>query len=167
MKTKQNRREFITNVAATTAGIALGLNTFGSPNTLRNIGPNNKIRVGFIGIGNRGSQLLNLFIKQPDCEVAALCDVYEPYLLRDRNQVDAHWLKVLGNQIPQMGEKFPKKPTIYNDYRKLLEDKSIDAECIATPDHWHALMTIDAIKAGKDVYVEKPLTITLLEGRMM
>jgi len=167
MKTKQNRREFITNVAATTAGIALGLNTFGSPNTARNIGPNDKIRVGFIGIGNRGSQLLNLFMKQPDCEVAALCDVYESYLLRDRNKVDAHWLKVLGNRIPQMGEKFPKKPTIYNDYRKLLEDKSIDAVCIATPDHWHALMTIDTIKAGKDIYVEKPLTITLLEGRKM
>ena len=66
-----------------------------------------------------------------------------------------------------MGEKFPNKPILYNDYRKLLADKSIDAVVIATPDHWHALQTIDAIRAGKDVYVEKPLTATIKEGRAM
>jgi len=123
--------------------------------------------MGFIGGGNRGSQLLGLFMRQPDCEVAALCDIYEPYLLRDRSKVHERYLKDMPGQIPKMNEVFPKKPVLYRDYRKLLEDKNIDAVCIATPDHWHALQTIDAIRAGKDVYVEKPLTITLVEGRKM
>ena len=164
---KNSRREFIKTAAATTAGIAVGLNTFGSPSDGRVLGANAKIRVGFIGIGNRGSQLLALFMKEADCEIAAFCDAYEPYMLRDRNRVDPRYIKELQGRIPQLGEKFPNKPTLYNDYRKLLEDKSIDAVCIATPDHWHAIQTIDAIKAGKDVYVEKPLTNKLVEGRNM
>lgn len=126
-----------------------------------------KIRVGFIGVGNRGSQLLNLFMQHPDCEVAALCDVYEPYRTRDRSQVDPRYLEIIPGQVPKMGEKFPFQPKLYADYRRLLEDKSIDAVCIATPDHWHALQTIHAIEAGKDVFVEKPLTKTIVEGRKM
>jgi predicted dehydrogenase len=123
--------------------------------------------MGFIGIGNRGSQLLELFMQNKDVEIAALCDIYDPYLQRDRSKVEPRWLAVMPGQIPTMGEKFPFKPTLYSDYRKLLEDKNIDAVCIATPDHWHAVMMIDAVKAGKDVYVEKPLTQTIKEGRTM
>ncbi|MZQ48541.1 MAG: Gfo/Idh/MocA family oxidoreductase [Bacteroidales bacterium] len=130
-------------------------------------GANDKIRMGFIGVGNRGSQLLKLFMDQPDVEAAALCDIYEPYLLRDRSKVDRRYLDVMPGQIPVMGEKFPKPPVLYRDYRKLLENKGIDAVCIATPDHWHALQVIDAIDAGKDIYVEKPLTATIVEGRKM
>jgi predicted dehydrogenase len=66
-----------------------------------------------------------------------------------------------------MGENFSTKPVYYDDYRKLLEDKSIDAVCIATPDHWHAIQMIESVNAGKDVYVEKPLTATIKEGRAM
>jgi len=84
-------------------------------------------------------------MKEPACEVAALCDVYEPYLLRDRSKVDPRYLKDRPGQVPKMGEKFSNKATYYNDYRKLLEDKSIDAVCIATPDHWHAIQMIDAV----------------------
>ena len=164
---KTTRREFISKTGIVTVGVAMGAQTMTAAGYNRIIGANEKIRTGFIGIGNRGSQLLNLFMNQPDLEVAALCDIYEPYLLRDRSKVDPRYLKSMPGQIPKMGEKFPKTPTTYSDYRKLLADKSIDAVCIATPDHWHAIQMIDAIHAGKDVYVEKPLTNTLLEGRKM
>ncbi|MDO8951381.1 MAG: Gfo/Idh/MocA family oxidoreductase [Draconibacterium sp.] len=163
----QNRRTFIKESAITGIGITAGLQTFGMPNSSRIMGANEKIRMGFIGVGNRGSQLLGLFMKNPICEVAALCDVYEPYTSRDRNKVDSRYIELQGERIPKMNETFAKPPKIYNDYRKLLEDKDIDAVCIATPDHWHALQTIHAIQAGKDVYVEKPLTATIYEGRKM
>ncbi|HWS01754.1 MAG TPA: Gfo/Idh/MocA family oxidoreductase [Prolixibacteraceae bacterium] len=164
---KQSRRDFIAKSTLAVSGIGAGLNSLGSPGLNRTIGPNDKIRMGFIGIGNRGSQLLELFMQNKDVEIAALCDIYEPYLLRDRSKVDPRYLAVMAGQVPKMGEKFASKPTLYNDYRKLLEDKSIDAVCIATPDHWHAIQMIDAVKAGKDVYVEKPLTQTIKEGRTM
>lgn len=167
MENKLNRRNFLVNSAITTVGLAAGLNSFGMTANSRKIGANDKIRMGFIGIGNRGSQLLDLFMQNKDVEIAALCDIYEPYLLRDRSKVDARYLADRASAIPQMGEKFPSKPTLYNDYRKLLEDKNIDAVCIATPDHWHAIQMIEAVKAGKDVYVEKPLTQTIVEGRTM
>ena len=147
--------------------MTLGLNTFCSSGGGATVGPNEKIRVGFIGIGNRGSQLLALFMQEKDCEIAALCDTYKPYVLRDRGLVDPRYLKDMPGQVPTMGEKFPNKPVIYDDYRKLLDDKSIDAVCIATPDHWHAIQMIEAVEAGKDVYVEKPLTATIKEGRAM
>ena len=127
----------------------------------------NAIRMGFIGVGNRGTQLLHMFMDQPDVEVVALCDVYGPYMRRDDAAVSPRWRELLGDRIPNMGEKFSKPVTYYADYRDLLANKEIDAVCIATPDHWHAIQTIDAIQAGKDVYVEKPLTVTLAEGRRM
>jgi predicted dehydrogenase len=160
-----SRRDFIAKSTIAAAGIGLGAGVF--PASGKVLGANDKIRVGFIGVGNRGSQLLGLFMSNPDCEVAALCDVYEPYLSRNRNEVDPRYLKDLGGQIPTMGEQFSVKPTLYKDWRKLIEDKSIDAVAIATPDHWHALQTIAAIQAGKDVYCEKPLTATIFEGRRM
>lgn len=166
-KTENSRREFIATSLTATAGVSIGLHTLTSAQAARVFGANDRIRMGFIGVGNRGSQLLNLFMEQPDVETAALCDVYQPYLERDRSKVDPRFLKVMPGQIPQMDEKFAKKPLLYEDYRKLLENKDIDAVCIATPDHWHALQTIDALRAGKDIYVEKPLTITLAEGRKM
>jgi predicted dehydrogenase len=149
------------------AGLTLGVNPITASDYSRIKGANDKIRVGFIGVGNRGTQLLHIFMDQPDCEVAALCDVYEPYINRDRSKVDPRYIKDRPGQIPDMVEKFPNSVKRYSDYRKLLEDKTIDAVCIATPDHWHALMTIDAIRAGKDVYIEKPLSKTIHEGRAM
>lgn len=161
------RREFITKSSAAAAGVSVGLHAFGSRSTSKVFGANDKIKMGFIGIGNRGSQLLNIFMANKDCEIAALCDVYEPYTTRKRKDVDKRFLDNLGKRIPKMGEKFEKQPKIYKDYRDLLADKDIDAVCIATPDHWHALQTIHSIQASKDVYVEKPLTQTIFEGRKM
>ncbi|MDX1283806.1 MAG: Gfo/Idh/MocA family oxidoreductase [Draconibacterium sp.] len=164
---KESRREFIAKSTAAVAGVSVGLNALGSKKSARIFGANDKIRMGFIGVGNRGSQLLNLFMDNKDVEVAALCDVYEPYALRDKSKVSKKSIELLGRRIPSLNEKFPNEPKIYADYRDLLADKDIDAVCIATPDHWHALQTIHAIEAGKDIYVEKPLTQTIVEGRKM
>lgn len=164
---KTTRRKFITRTGMISAGVALGATTLTAKAYDRIAGANDKINVGFIGVGNRGSQLLRLFMKHDDVNIAAFCDTYEPYMFRDRSKVHPRYLKELGGRIPEMGETFPVKPVLYNDFRKLLENKDIDAVVIATPDHWHAIQMISAVKAGKDVYVEKPLTITIKEGRAM
>ena len=161
----KSRREFLKDSALTAAGLSVGISALTSPAFAQSPGANDKIRVGFIGLGNRGTQLLERFMANPDVEVAALCDVYEPYTLRDRSKVNARWLET--GKVPEMGESFARQPKRYNDFRKLLEQKDIDAVCISTPDHWHAIQTIAALDAGKDIYVEKPLTITIHEGRQM
>ncbi len=164
--TKTTRRQFLSTAGIATAGMIVSP-ALSTSVLQKAVGANDKIRMGFIGVGNRGSELLGLFMQQPDCEVVALCDVYEPYMQRDRSNVNQRWLEIYGSKIPKMNEQFQKKPKLYKDFRKLLEDKDVDAVCIATPDHWHAVQTIEAIRAGKDVYCEKPLTNTLIEGRKM
>ncbi len=156
-----SRREFI----KTSSAAAIGAGLLGSTIPGSVLGANDKIRVGFIGVGNRGSQLLHSFMLNQDVEIAAFCDVYEPYTSRDLSSVHERYRKI--GRIPKMGESFPNKVQKFKDFRKLLEQKDIDAVCIATPDHWHAIQMIQAVDAGKDVYVEKPLTITLHEGRRM
>lgn len=158
--THWTRRDFTKAVALAGATTAL--------TRARAQGANERIRVGFIGVGNRGTQLLTRFMNEPDVEVAALCDVYEPYLKRDRAAVDPRIAESLNDtMIPKMGEVFPNEVARYRDFREILERKDIDAVCIATPDHWHAIQTIMACEAGKDVYVEKPLSIVAAEGRRM
>ena len=166
-KTKTTRREFIQNSTTTAAAVTLGLNALGTHKVRAARGPNEKIRVGFIGVGNRGTQLLRSFMKQKDVEVAALCDVYEPYLARDYSKVDKMLRDSLGGRVPKMGESLGSRVLRHNDFRRVLDDKDIDAVVIATPDHWHAIQTIMACQAVKDVYVEKPLSITVVEGRKM
>ena len=157
-----SRRVFLVHSAAAAAA------TLAAPAIASAAGANDKIRVGFIGIGNRGSQLLQGFLAQNDCQVVALCDVYEPYLARDRAQVDPEILKSIGEGlVPRMSERFEGEIRRFTDFRRLLEQKDVDAVVIATPDHWHAIQTIAALQAGKDVYVEKPLTAAILEGRKM
>lgn len=131
------------------------------------LGANDRIRIGFIGVGNRGTQLLTTFQAFQEVEVAALCDVYRPYLDRNRSSIDTELLNFLGGRIPEMNEKFGKSVLRFKDFRDLLDQKDIDAVVIATPDHWHAIQTIMACDAGKDIYVEKPLTMTIREGREM
>ncbi len=108
------------------------------------VGANNRIRAGVIGSGGRG-QLLTGEFKEIGVEIAAVCDVYEPNLNA-------------GLKAASTGAK------AYTDYRRLLEDKTLDAVVIATPDHWHSRMAIDAVEAGKDVYLEKPMAHTIEEG---
>lgn len=113
----------------------------------RIVGANDRIRVGIIGAGGRGRYLIGQF-KELGAEMVAVCDVYEPNLQA-------------GMAIANTGARS------YETYPRLLEDKSIDAIIVATPDHWHAQMTIDAVHAGKDVYVEKPMAHTIEEGYAM
>jgi len=149
------------------ASVTLGLKTARVPMIQSALGANERIRVGLIGVGNRGTQLLAFFLKQGDVEVAALCDVYEPYLTRDYSQVDKKLRDSLGGRVPKMTEKLGGDVARYKHFRHLLDRKDIDAVVISTPDHWHAIQTIMACEAGKDVYVEKPLSITVVEGRKM
>ena len=125
-----------------------------------------KVRMGFIGVGNRGTQLLERFVVQPDVEVVALGDVYGPYLARNRDTVHPRF-RDSGIPVPPMREKLPDGVARYSDFRRVLDRDDIDAVCIATPDHWHAIQTVMAFQAGKDVFVEKPLTATIHEGRRM
>jgi predicted dehydrogenase len=162
---KTNRRTFLSKTGMVAAGLTLGANQVSAKSYSRILGANDKIRVGFIGVGNRGSQVMHEFMNEPDCEVAALCDVYEPYITRDRSKVDPRYIETRPVQIPKMGENFSNQVGRYKDYRKLLEDKSIDAVYIGTPDHWHPLQAIDSMSAGKDIFVEKPLTKSIHEGR--
>ena len=127
--------------------------------------PSDRVRVGFVGVGNRGDQLLDAFAKQPDVDVAALCDVYEPYLQRDPAAVHPRY-QAMG-RVPRMRTAVAGSVPRERDFRRLLDRKDVDAVVVATPDHWHAVQSILAMEAGKDVYVEKPLTITLVEGRRM
>ncbi len=164
---KSTRRRFLRNSALTAAGVTLGFNPVQAPLIKPAFGASGKIRVGFIGVGNRGTQLLRGFLTQDDVEVAALCDVYEPYLARNYSEVDKKLADSLGGRMPKMTEKLGSNVARFKDFRRLLERKDIDAVVIATPDHWHAIQTIMACQAGKDVYVEKPLSITVVEGRRM
>jgi len=166
---KTTRRKFLKNSAVAATGITMGVQAFAAPVIKPVLGANDKIRMGFIGVGNRGWKLMRSFMSHDHVDVVALCDVYEPYLHRDKSKVDKRWIKELGGKIPPMGENemFKGKVDHYKDFRELLDRKDIDAVCIATPDHWHAVQTIMACQAGKDVYVEKPLSITIHEGRRM
>src|SRR6266508_3289114 len=114
----------------------------------RVLGANDRVRLGFIGVGNRGDQVLDAFLKHPDVEVTAFCDLNQSYL-------------------DFAAKKAGGQPRQFKDYRKLLDLKDLDAVAICTPDHWHALQTIHACEAGKDVYVEKPLSLVVREGRAM
>jgi predicted dehydrogenase len=110
------------------------------------LGANNRVLLGVIGPGSRGQSVLQHFLKNSDVEVVALCEIY------DEN------LKKTQTLLPKAAKEFA-------DYQKLLALPEVDAVLIATPDHWHAAMSIDAGNAGKDVYVEKPLTYTIDEGK--
>ncbi len=139
-----NRRDFMKRAAFTTAGVSLSMAGFSTTNVL---GANDRIRLGVIGTGRQGTDDMQNFMK-PGVEVAAVCDVYQPNLEKG--------LAAAGG-----------KAKSFKDFRNILDDKEIDVVLVATPDHWHPLPEVEACKAGKDVYVEKPICVAVEEGQKM
>lgn len=147
-----NRREFLKTGAKAGAGLAAfsGISFITHPE--RVFGANDRVRVAVCGIHGQGFVHVREYSKMPDVEVAAVCDVDE---------------NVINERLGQMDKMKMPKPKTYTDVRKLMEDKSIDAISIATPNHWHSLIGIWACQAGKDVYVEKPCSHNWWEGRQL
>ncbi len=148
-----NRRKFVraAALAATAATAPLAGNVLGA---------NERIAVGLIGAGGMGRANLTDFLKNPDVEVAAICDVNQLNLEKALGMVG-------GTGATGATGGTGGRPAAYRDFRQLLERKDIDAVIVATPDHWHALQAIYACQAGKDVYVEKPLALSIVEQQKM
>ena len=147
-----NRRHFSRNTALSAGMLAMG--SISSPLMAgsRRISPNEKIQIGVIGCNGMGWSNTNSILKMEDVDVIAICDV-------DQNVIDrrmADYAKLRSN-----------KPQAYRDYRDLLQDPGIDAVIIGTPDHWHCKIMVDAVQAGKHVYVEKPVANTIEESNIM
>ena len=147
-----SRREFLGSSALNAASVAAGVVGLTGAAAAASGGPNEMVRVGVIGVRNQGKTLATTFAGLPQVQVAALCDV------------DADLLPGIGRAVESIQGTTPK---FEGDFRRLLENPSIDAIAIAAPDHWHALMTVLACQAGKDVYVESPVSHSLLEGPAM
>ena len=149
-----SRRSFIKNSSATLAG--LGLMEFFPSDIyakMRNkVGANDKINIGLIGLKNQGFNNIRAFLKIKDVNVLAICDIDDEQINKRKDDL----AKLGANNL-----------LVYKDYRKLLENKDIDAVLIATPDHWHCLQLTDALSAGKHVYCEKPIANSILEARAM
>lgn len=150
-----SRRAFL---QATTAGIALGLgasaraSTPQVPASSQPAGASDRIVLGMIGVGGMGTSRLRGFLQHADVRIGAICDVDTRHLDRAVAAVDT---------------ASGYKPKAVRDYRRVLDDRDIDAVVVVTPDHWHAIPTVRAFEAGKDVFVEKPLSYCVAEGRAM
>lgn len=152
-----SRRKFLGASLLTSAGLSLipGL-SFAESSTPVFQPAHERVRLGFIGVGRQAMGLLSNFMRIPGVEVVAGADVYA--IKRERFA-----LRVQKNQSE--AGKTVLAPKLYEDYRELLARSEVDAVVIATPDHWHAIMAIDACNAKKDIYLEKPLTFTIKEGQ--
>lgn len=147
---KSDRRKFIRSASVIAAGATLphGLFHIGRPG----VPANDKIRVALVGGYGMGWNDLNSFLKNPGVECTALCDI-------DKNVLEKRTADILKLNMP--------KPKLYTDYRKMLEYKDIDVVIVGTPDHWHCLIFVAALEAGKHVYVEKPLGNSIAEINIM
>jgi predicted dehydrogenase len=146
-----NRRQFLGSSAANAAA-AVGMVGVGLAAAAEGTLASNRVRLGMIGVRSQGLELAKTFAGFRDVEIAAVCDVDE---------------KVLASAAEAV-ESIQKRPARkVGDFRRLLDDKSLDAVVIATPDHWHGPMAVLACAAGKDVYVESPLALTIDEGRLI
>ncbi len=140
-----NRREFMKGSIASAA-------TFTVFSQGKAYGANERVIMGVMGLGGRGTYLAEKFAQRPDVEIAYLSDTNTRRFARAREAVE---------------EAQGKRTKLVQDFRKILDDRNVDVLINATPDHWHGLGTILACRAGKDVYVEKPLAHNIWEGRKM
>ncbi|MGO8788737.1 MAG: Gfo/Idh/MocA family protein [Terriglobia bacterium] len=147
-----SRRSFLKSGVTSAAGLAAASSVAFITQPERVFGANDRVRVAVCGVHGRGVSHLEGYSKLENVEVAAVCDVDE---------------NVLAQRVAEMVKQGIPKPATFVDVRKVLEDKSIDAISIATPNHWHCLMGIWACQAGKDVYVEKPCSHNWWEGRQL
>ncbi len=148
-----SRRQFLKETAGTAVGI-VGFPYIISSSSLGkdgNVAPSNRITMGCIGIGMMGPANMNSFLIEKDCQITAVCDV-------DRNH-----LQVGVNQVNEYYDN--KDCAAYSDFRQLLARDDIDTALLCLPDHWHAIVAIEAARSGKDIYGEKPLSHNLKEGR--
>lgn len=154
MKNSISRRNFLGNVAVGASAITVipGLSMASNAGVV-------KIRLGYIGVGIQSHTLLESLMRCPETIVIACCDVVTTKVEKFKGEAQ------LLNDKKWIGETH--EVTGYKNYRELLKRKDIDAVVIATPDHWHAQIAVDAAKAGKDIYCEKPMALTVAEGRAM
>lgn len=143
-----NRRRFLQSAAASLALASMSTATAGS------VAPDKKYRVGLIGTGWYGKSDLFRLIQVAPVEVVALCDV-------DKNMLEG------AASLVSRRQQSRKTPLLYQDYRKMLAENHLDIVLIGTPDHWHALTAIDAIRSGAHVYVQKPISVDVIEGEAM
>lgn len=153
------RRAFLKD-SVVAAGAVFGLPYFIPSSALGANAPNNRITIGCIGVGRQGIWDMRDILSFEQAQVVAVCDVDSKRAEYARQLVENHY-------SAQSGAGVYKGCAIYKDFRDLLVRKDIDAVSIVTPDHWHALPAIAAAKAGKDIFLEKPLTLTIEEGRVL
>ena len=146
------RREFLASTGKTSVGLTVGMAAVASGRRTKADAANDRLRLAVVGIHGRGGIHAKKFAARPDCEVAYLCDVDE---------------SLFPQYVSEVERIQHRRPKVTGDFRRALDDKSIDAIIVATPDHWHALATIWGCQAGKDVYVEKPVSHSPWEGRKM
>ncbi|MGF1636400.1 MAG: Gfo/Idh/MocA family protein [Cyclobacteriaceae bacterium] len=144
-----DRREFIKKSAVSAIGMGL---TVGTAWSKHKVAPSDQIHVGLIGCRSKGFEILKYHLENKGVKCLGLCDVDE---------------NILNERAAEVQKLYGQKPRLYSDFRKMLENKDIDAIIIGTPDHWHCLPMVYACEVGKDVYVEKPLANTIEETNIM
>ncbi len=166
-----SRRSLIKSAAAVSTAFAIptiipasALGKDGRP------APSNRIVMGCIGVGGRGTVDMSSFLGNPEVQIVAICDVDA-----GSDRYEDAWVRGRANAIEIVQKRYATEiasgtataPDGYGDFRQLLARPDIDAVCIATPDHWHAGITVAAARAGKDIYCEKPMSLTVADGRAM
>ncbi|MZP65573.1 MAG: Gfo/Idh/MocA family oxidoreductase, partial [Bacteroidales bacterium] len=146
-----SRRDFIKTASVIAAGSVIPVDLLAQARK-RKAGPNDKIGIGLIGVRSQGYSNLASFLKNPEVECVALCDI-------DKNFLDSRTADIV-----KLGFAAPKH---YSDYRKMLDNKDIDLVIIGTPDHWHCLQFVHSLEAGKHIYVEKPIGNSIAEINIM